>query len=173
LTSLEARLARLEALQAIDALKARYARLADAKYTSSHQRVPPDEWRRIATLQAACFTEDAEWDGGAEFGGTLRGRAALTEWFERSPWRFALHFYVAPEIELVDDVRAQGSWRLWQVAVPADGSFPVVLAGTTRESYGATSGQWLIERMRFEGVHTLDLGKSPVELRCILPGQHA
>lgn len=167
---MEERLARLEALQAIDSLKARYARLADAKYTSGHQRVPEQEWREIAARQAACFTEDATWEGGPEFGGTLRGRAALTAWFERSPWRFAVHYYVAPQIELVDATRAQGRWRLWQVAVPIEASHPVLLAGTTRESYRATAAGWLIDAMRFEDLHAVDLGRSPAELRCILQG---
>lgn len=166
--SVEERLARLEAVQAINELKVRYARLADAKYTASHQRVSPGEWKRIGTMQAACFTEDAEWDGGDSFGGALRGRVALADWFTRSPWRFAIHYYVAPQIAVLSVDHAEASWKLWQIAVPEGGTDPVLLAGTTQEAYRKTPDGWLIERMRFEEIHTVELGR--VDLRSLVPG---
>lgn len=166
---LERRIARLEALQAIAALKARYAALADAKYTSAYERVPEDEWRRLAGLQAECFTDDARWDGGPQFGGVLRGRAALAGWFARSPWRFALHYYVAQELALTGDDAAEGRWRLWQVGLPLDTARPVLLAAITAERYRLVRGAWLVARMRFTEIHTLDLGAAPPELRCLIP----
>jgi hypothetical protein len=171
--SLEERVARLEALHEIAALKARYARLADAKYTPAHQRVAAEEWERIARRQAECFAEDACWYGGPEFGGTLNGRAALAGWFARSPWRFAMHYYVAPDVTLVAPENAEGSWRLWQLAIPLDADSPVLLAGVTRESYRRVDGAWLVVSMRFESIHTVDLSGAPAELRCVLPGADA
>lgn len=171
--TLEARLALLEARQAIADLKACYAQLADAKYTSAYQRVPPDEWRSLARQQAACFTEDAAWDGGPEFGGALIGREALAAWFARSPWRFALHYYVAPDLAFETPEKGAGTWRLWQLALPLDGAHPILLAGTTRESYRLTPGGWLIASMRFEEIHTVDLGQMPAALRCVLPRRDA
>jgi hypothetical protein len=161
--SLEARVSRLEAFQAISELKARYARLADAKYTASHERVALDEWHRIAAQQAACFTEDARWEGGAKFGGMLQGRDALTGWFAQSPWRFALHYYVAQEIRLVAADRAEGRWRLWQIGLPTEGRVPVLLAGVTREHYRRDGQGWLIERMSFEEIHTVELTGSELK----------
>ena len=66
--SLEERVAQLEAIEAIRRLKARYAHAADAKYTDDHVRRPQDEIDRIARSQADCFTEDAVWDGGPQWG---------------------------------------------------------------------------------------------------------
>ena len=166
--SLEERVARLEALHDIAELTAWYARLADAKYTAAHQRVGPEEWERIARRQAECFAEDARWFGGSEFGGTLTGRDALTEWFKKSPWRFALHYYVGSDVTLLAPEKAEGHWRLWQLAIPLDAKHPILLAGVTREAYRRIGGEWLVESMRFEQVHTVDLSKAPAELRCVL-----
>ncbi len=166
---LEERVARLEALHEIAELKARYARLADAKYTTAHQRVRVEEWEHIARRQAECFAEDARWFGGPEFGGTLSGRDALAEWFAMSPWRFAMHYYVGSDVALLAPEKAEGHWRLWQVAIPLDGEHPILLAGITRETYRRFAGEWLIESMRFEQVHSLDLSQAPAVLRCVLP----
>jgi hypothetical protein len=163
------RLERLEAAAAIHALKARYARLADAKYTSAYERVALDDWHRVAQLQAACFTEDAAWEGGSDFGGALRGRDAIADWFTRTPWRFALHYYVAPEVTVHDLQRATARWRLWQIALPVEGEVPVVLAATTHEVYRRVADEWLIERMRFEEIHVLDLHAAAATLRCLVP----
>jgi hypothetical protein len=166
--NVEERIARLEALGAIGDLKARYAALADAKYTPAHERVLPERWRNTARMQAECFTENAQWFGGDLFGGTLQGRDALTEWFTRSPWRFALHYYVAPALTLRSNDTASGTWRLWQVGIPLDSSAPVILAGTTVETYRRTHGEWLIESMQFDEIHTIDLNDSPAVLKCVL-----
>ena len=171
--SLEERVAKLEALHAINDLKSRYATMADAKYTSAHKRVGEDEWRALARMQAACFTTDAQWFGGAQFGGTLSGRDALAGWFTRSPWRFALHYYVAPAIALSSPDTAAGTWRLWQLGVPVDAEAPILLAGTTFETYRRANGEWLIASMRFDEIHTVDLSDAPAVLRCVLPRSHA
>lgn len=167
--SLEERVARLEALHEIAELKAEYARLADAKYTPAHQRVAAHEWERIASLQAECFAEDARWFGGPQFGGTLTGRAALAGWFAKSPWRFAMHYYVGSNVTLLAPERAEGRWRLWQLAIPVDAESPVLLAGVTHEAYRHVAGRWLVESMRFEQIHTVDLSRTPAALTCVLP----
>jgi hypothetical protein len=150
--TLEERIARLEAADAIHALKARYARLADAKYTSAHHRVDEAAWIATAQAQAACFTTDAQWFGGAQFGGTIAGRAALAEWFTRSPWRFAMHYYVAPQIGLTADDAAEARWRLLQIGLPIDESPAVLLFATTIETYRRIGDEWLIAGMRFEEI---------------------
>lgn len=169
--TLEERLARLEAIEAIHALKARYARLADAKYTSAHQRVDAAAWRAAAQAQAACFTADAQWFGGAQFGGTIAGRAALAEWFTRSPWRFALHYYVEPQIALTAADAAEARWRLWQIGVPIDASPPVLLFATTLETYRRTDDEWLIAGMRFAEIQQFALPGGV--LTCTLPRETA
>lgn len=164
----EERIARLEAIEAIQALKAHYARLADAKYTSAHRRVDEAAWAATAAAQAACFTDDAQWFGGSQFGGTITGRAELAEWFTRSPWRFAMHYYVAPQLTILSQDTAEGRWRLWQVGMPLDDSPPLLLAATTYESYRRTGDAWLVSGMRFEEIQQLLLADAPAELTCTL-----
>lgn len=167
--TLTARLARLEAIEAIGALKARYTALADAKYRPDYRRVAPAEWTRVAHSQASCFTEDAAWIADEAFGGNRTGRAALADWFTRSPWRFALHFYLAPSFSHVGANDAQASWRLWQIAIPEHADTPVLLAGITHESYRRGADGWLIAAMRFAELHRIDIAQSPVRLESLMP----
>lgn len=160
--TIEERLQAVEAVQAIQALKARYAALADMKYTPQHQRQPAQRLQELGRLQAECFTEDATWDGGGDFGGTLAGRAQLADWFSRSPWCFALHFYTSPELS-VQGRQAHGRWRLWQVARREDNREAVLLAAVTSGSYACTEdGRWLHSRMSFEQIHILPVGVDPL-----------
>ena len=167
--TLTARLARLEAIEAIGALKARYTGFADAKYRPDHRRAAPAEWRRVAHAQASCFTEDAVWIADEAFGGTRTGRAALADWFTRSPWRFALHFYLAPSFSHVGADDAQASWRLWQIAIPEHADAPVLLAGITHESYRRCAEGWLVTAMRFTELHRADLAHAPAALESLMP----
>lgn len=148
---LETRLAAVEADLAIKRTQARYAAFADAKYGADRQRVGDAAMAEAAVGQASCFTLDARWAGG-EFGGEIIGRAALAEWFARPPWHFALHYYIAPEIE-VADAQAQARWRLWQVGIREGENQPVMLAAITRQRLARqTDGSWLIAAMHFEQI---------------------
>jgi hypothetical protein len=163
--ALEGRVARLEAIDAIRALKARYAALADAKYTRDYRRQPDDIMRSIARQQAACFTEDAVWRGGAGFGDDLVGRERLGEWFERSPWRFAMHYYVSETLHIHDADHARGTWRLWQLALRDDDARAVMLGAVTEEKYQRTeAGVWLISEMRFAQLHMMEPGTPALPL---------
>ena len=135
---------------AIHDLKARYAHFADRKYDGIHRRRRPRaELERAARAQAACFTRDAVWEGGRDFGRQIKGRAALFAFFRRGPWRFALHFYVAPIIE-IDGDRARGWWRLWQLAVPSGGDDVLLFAAVTADEYRRERTGWLHSAVRFE-----------------------
>ena len=167
--TLEERLAQLEAVQSIHALKARYGALADQKYTVTRERESDARVREVARQQAECFTEDAVWDGGSDFGDRLVGRARLTEWFSRSPWCFALHYYGSPELAVHGDT-ATGRWRLWQVALRAGDRQAVLLAAITEEAYARQpDGRWLHSRMRFSQLHMLPVGAGPDPLLSQLP----
>lgn len=143
--SLEERIAELEAIEAIKRLKATYAMHADAKYTDRHARKPQEVVVKVARLQASCFTEDAEWDAGQW--GVLRGRDALTENFATKPWRFAMHHFVSPIIE-VDGDRAKGTWTMWMLGTVASSGECLHLSGYTYDEYRKVDGQWLISRIR-------------------------
>ncbi|AEI77098.1 hypothetical protein CNE_1c17580 [Cupriavidus necator N-1] len=164
----EERLARLEAAEAIRALKARYASLADAKYRPDYTRLADDAMREVAWEQALCFTEDAIWVGGQGFGDSLVGRSQLHDWFQRSPWCFAVHYYGSPQLD-IDGDRAHGVWRLWQLALREDNCDAVLLAATTHEDYRRdTDGDWRCCRMRFAGIHMTSLGQGPMPLMATL-----
>lgn len=138
---------------AIHDLKARYAYFADHKYDGVHRRrQTPSQIDRAARAQAACFTHDAVWEGGRDFGKRLVGRAALFAFFRGGPWRFATHFYVAPIIE-IDGDRARGWWRLWQLAVPRGRTDSVFFAALTADEYRRESTGWLHSAVRFEQTH--------------------
>ncbi|MFJ1258278.1 nuclear transport factor 2 family protein [Cupriavidus sp. CuC1] len=155
---IEQRLARLEAIEAIRALKARYAALADAKYTSGYERQGEEEMRRVAWQQALCFTEDAEWEAGDGFGNVLTGRERLYQWFQQSPWCFAVHYYGSPQFD-INGRQATARWQLWQLALRKDTREAVLLAATTEESYRQESDDaWRCARMRFVQLHMTPLG---------------
>src|SRR5260370_24353836 len=105
-------LGELADIVAIQRLKAYYAKCADEKYTDDHQRKPQDEVDRIARDQASVFTDDALWDGGPF--GMLQGREAIYDNLLLGPWKFALHHYLRPLID-VDCALSHGSWIAWQI----------------------------------------------------------
>jgi hypothetical protein len=145
---LEARLSRLEAAEAIRQLKARYADVCDTGYDPA--RMEP------------LFTRDAVWDGGERFG-RYEGIDAIRGFFAgvSSQITWALHYMVAPLIEVADDARtATGSWYLWQpcTVVGPDGPQAVWLTGRYADRYRLLDGTW-----RFSEV-TLDVQTvTPVE----------
>ncbi len=162
--TLEERISMLEVAEAIRQLKVRYASLADQKYTADYQRQPDAHMKKVAMAQAACFTEDAVWEGGAEFGANLVGRVALGEWFQRSPWCFARHYYGSPEI-MIHGRTASATWQLWQIALREETKCAVLLAAVTSEDYAQQQdGSWLCSRMRFENTHMLPVDAGPLPL---------
>ena len=128
----------------IQRLKASYARCADEKYTDDHQRKPQAEIDRVAWDQASVFTDDALWDGGPF--GVLHGREAIYDSLRAGPWKFALHYFLSPLIE-IDGDRAHGRWMLWQVGTLANGDTPVLLTAVTNDDYVRTPEGWRMSRM--------------------------
>lgn len=129
---------------AIQRLKALYAQCADEKYTDDHQRKPQDEVDRVAWEQASVFTDDAVWDGGPF--GKLHGRQAIYDNLRLGPWKFALHHYLSPVIDVSGD-RARGRWMLWQVGTLTREDTPILLAGVTNDDYVRTADGWRMARM--------------------------
>ncbi len=161
------RLERLEARAAIEDLMQRYAAAADRKYTAGRTKQPPDVIRDAAREQASCFAEDAEWSGG-RFGGTLHGRAAIEDFFNRSPWLFTAHHYGSPSFVFRDD-EADVRWRLLEVGVRDSDGQVVLLTGSVRQVCRKTAEGWRIARMEFDALHAVRLATTPEQLRCFLP----
>jgi SnoaL-like domain len=130
--SLEARIGRLEAVEEIRVLKARYADVCDTGYDP--ERMAP------------FFTDDAVWDGGERFG-RYEGLDAIRGFFAggSSQITWALHYMVAPAIEVADDLEtATGSWYLWQpcTVVGEHGPQAVWLTGLYADRYRREEDGW-------------------------------
>ena len=131
---LELRVAKLEAAEEIRRLKARYAKVCDTGYKPAGME--------------PLFTEDATWkDTSGRFGKHV-GREAICDFFggvsDQIAW--ALHYMVAPSIEVADDLEnATGTWYLWQPCT-IDGQ-PVWLTGTYFDRYRKEDGVWKMAQL--------------------------
>jgi len=156
-TSLEERISRLEAIEDIRRLKARYAELADAKYVRNpHRKKTGQELADAVSAQAACFTEDVEWNAGPF--GILRGRAALAESFAGKPFWFTLHGYMNPVIE-VDGDTATGRWLHWLLVTHENSAKATHMMGYTNERYRRVDGAWQISHMRLDVIFDVPFGE--------------
>jgi hypothetical protein len=143
--TLEERVANLEAIEEIKKLKAFYAWCADRKYTDDHERQPPAELDRVSREQASVFTEDAIWDGGPNFG-VFVGKEAIYENLRSGPWKFAVHMFLLPHIEVQGD-QATGRWVIWETATLAKDDTAIFLAATVEEEYVKVDGRWLVKKV--------------------------
>ena len=123
----------LEDIEAIKRLKARYAQACDSNYN-------PDEMVKI-------FTEDAVWDGGADFG-VHRGRKEIKEFFKKvsGDLVFAIHYFMSPSIT-IEGNKANGRWYLWQAAT-LKGNKAVWLAGFEDDKYEKINNAWFQSEMK-------------------------
>jgi len=132
--------AKLLAAEEIKKLKSLYADVCDTGYD-------PD---RMAPL----FTRDAVWDGGERFG-RYEGIDAIREFFANvsSQIVWALHYMVAPLIEVADDLQtATGSWYLWQpcTVVGESGPQAVWLTGRYADRYRREADGWKFAEVRLD-----------------------
>jgi hypothetical protein len=129
---LERRVARLEAVDAICKLKERYADVCDSGYDPVRMR--------------PFFTEDAVWDGGPRFG-RHNGIDAVCDFFAgiSSTITWALHYMVAPNIEIAEDGRtATGTWYLFEPCTIATDNGPraMLITGRYADRYRRVDGSW-------------------------------
>ena len=141
---LEARIQRLEDIEAIKKLKLSYAAGCDNNYNADDI--------------AACFTEDAVWDGGPF--GRFEGRQAIHEGFTNAATlvKFAVHHTVNPIID-IDGDEATGDWLLWQPMVVPQDDQAMWMGARYEEKYSRVDGQWLIRELLLH-IHMM----SPYEL---------
>ena len=137
---LAARLDRLEAIEAIRVLKARYADVCDTGYDPVRMR--------------PFFTEDAVWDGGPRFG-RHEGVDAICEFFAgvSSQITWALHYMIAPVIEVADDGEAAtGSWYLLEPCTMAtdEGPRAMLLMGRYADRYRKEPDGWKFTEVRLD-----------------------
>jgi ketosteroid isomerase-like protein len=126
-------------LEQIKRLKSRYFRLQDLNRWS--------EWADV-------FTEDCEVADPIEPEATLRGRnaiAARTEELAAASSR--AHRGATPDIELLDERTARGTWALHCIATfssDAGSSWIAIYGHYTDEYRKDDDGQWRIHRMRYD-----------------------
>jgi hypothetical protein len=134
MASVDERLARLEAIAEIMRMKAQYCAFADADYD--------------ADGIAGMFVPDGIWDGGPEFGRHV-GREAIRAFLERTreTIRFAAHLVMNPLIEVQDQARASGRWRLFMpcTVAAADGAEARWLLCEYDEIYVRQDGRWMFK----------------------------
>jgi hypothetical protein len=100
------------------------------------------------------FTPDSVGDGGERFG-RYEGIDAIRGFFASvsSQIIWALHYMVAPSIEVADDLgTATGSWYLWQpcTVVGETGPQAVWLTGTYEDRYRREGGGWRFAEVRLD-----------------------
>jgi hypothetical protein len=155
MASIEERLQRLEDIEAIKRLKAWYAECADAKYTPEHEKKSGADLDRIAWDQALCFTEDARWRAGPF--GHLDGRQAIYESFRSKSWRFTIHFFMNPVIEVRGD-EASGRWLTWLLGTDKVAQKPVHMVAYTNDTYRRVEGRWHIATTELDIKFMTDFG---------------
>ncbi len=134
-------MAHLLAVEEIKQLKARYCRLIDQK-----------DWAGLADL----FAEDVRVEiagapGGAEDTQRFSRRSEFLDRLQTlmKPLTTVHHVH-APEIELLSETRARGTWAVADRLVFPEGSDLRVLQGWGHyeETYDRSSGGWVIASLR-------------------------
>ncbi|MED5262126.1 MAG: nuclear transport factor 2 family protein [Myxococcota bacterium] len=123
----------------IKKLKARYMRCLDAK-----------EWEELAT----CFAEDAtsSYDAGNY---SFEGRDAIMKFLTDSmgsPRFISMHHVHTPEIELLSDTEARGTWYLEDRVVVLDQGWGLEGTGIYSDQYVKCDGEWRIRHTGYERI---------------------
>ena len=137
-------------LEQIKRLKARYYRLQDQ-----------DRWDEWAEL----FTDDFEGADPLEEGVVIHGGPALAARTAQTAGASTrAHRGTMPDIELIDDENASGTWALFCASVvPTDeGTVNASIFGYYTDEYRkGPDGQWRIRRMRYNNDLTITDGDLP------------
>jgi SnoaL-like domain len=141
LSDIAERLTRLEDIRAIEQLKYRYAGFCDNGYDP----------QGIASL----FVEDGRWVVDGE-GGSMTGHDEIKAHFKAlsSKITWALHFMIAPRVELADDGQsATGYFYLLCLCTiensqdPSQND-PVILTLNYTDQFVKRSGSWYFQELR-------------------------
>lgn len=144
---LQRRVQRLEDIEAIRALKARYLFCCDRK--------DPKGMR-------ACFADGkVHIDYGAV--GTFDNADALAKIFTDiacHDYMVEMHHGMNPQIEIIDDARAKGTWSLHYFLINTQTKGLTQLAGYYEDEYLKLNGAWKIIRTKFVATSTLAMDLS-------------
>lgn len=156
--AIEQRLAVLEAIEAIRALKARYLFACDRK--------DPKSFR-------ACFANGkVEIDYGAI--GKFDNADALTKIYTEMACQehmVEMHHGVNPQIEVVDERRARGTWGLHYFLINTQTQGVTQLVGYYEDEYCKEPGGWKIVKTRFVPTSTLALDLTEGNVKALFAGR--
>ncbi len=128
----------LREIEAIKRLKYKYMRCLDLKRW--------DEMR-------GCFTEGATaaYSGGKY---SFQGRDEIIAFFRDSmgPEMITSHHVHHPEIELLSETRATGTWALEDTVIHTTQDFTLRGAAFYRDEYAKEGGQWRIAHTGYERI---------------------
>jgi hypothetical protein len=141
---IQRRLQKLEDIEAIRALKARYLWCCDRKDPAGMR---------------ACFADGkVHIDYGVV--GTFDNADALAKVFKDigcHDHMVEMHHGMNPQIEVVDDKTARGTWSLHYFLINTQTKGLTQLAGYYEDEYRKTDGKWKIARTKFVPTSTLAL----------------
>jgi hypothetical protein len=159
-SAIEQRLQRLEDIEAIRALKARYLFCCDRKDPSGMR---------------ACFADGpVRIDYGAV--GTFDNADALVKLYTDiacHPHMVEMHHGMNPQIEVLDDAHARGTWSLHYFLINTQTQGVTQLAGYYEDEYRKAGGTWKIGATKFVATSTLSLDLSGGSLKTLFAGSPA
>ena len=155
---LQRRVQRLEDIEAIRALKARYLFCCDRK--------DPKGMR-------ACFADGkVHIDYGAV--GTFDNADALAKIFTDiacHDYMVEMHHGMNPQIEIIDDARAKGTWSLHYFLINTQTKGLTQLAGYYEDEYLKLNGAWKISRTKFVPTSTLAMDLTEGVAKTVFAGK--
>jgi len=131
------RLARLEAIEAIKNLKSRYLSACDQKQVEVMRGCFPDETMVIDYGPVGSFTH----------------RDQLIELYQKFACNehvMDIHLGGNPQIEIIDDNHARGSWCLHFFQIHSAAKTVMQLGGYYADEYRRDNGEWVISSTRFQ-----------------------
>lgn len=136
-SDLSRRVARLEAIEAIKQLKARYLTACDRKQVDIVRDCFPDGPVVLDYGPVGTFTH-------------RDGLLAVFEKFACNDHVFDIHLGSNPQIRLIDDNEAEGTWGLYFFQINAASNNLMQLAGYYEDRYRRFDGEWKIVDSRFK-----------------------
>lgn len=112
------------------------------------KRVKYRYWRCIDTKASDeledCFTADAVADYGPNL--KLPSRDAIVGFLKETMARFTgVHHGHDPEIEMIDDTTARGTWALWNYMFDKEAGRGIRIGGHYYDEYVKEEGEWKIK----------------------------
>jgi hypothetical protein len=159
LADLRRRVAKLEAEREISHVLYHYVWLADEV--------------KDADRIAACFTQDAVWEGQGDFDEYLsRGRTEIRDLFREVPKQlpFTAHWVTNEVIEVDDRAQtAHGQWHILEAANLRDNCAQVWMVAWYENDFRLEKGKWLISHLRLKHTFVAPYEEGWLKTRYVSP----